>query len=208
MIAVNIQPQVCHYIYPDRSAPSNISGYLGCKQDLEARIQPCSLECVQWQQWIFLLHQRQILGQLKSNCPWGVWWAVEFHPPNNSMADHASWILPVSDHIIYFHDHLIDVNTFPLFSTHLTCAHMLHFWVDAGVSFLSFFKNIHILDGWLQQQCSDVSSWVCQRLWCTKGALAIECWTYSQLVSPGLDPKKKKMEGFENSLQNGHRTLY
>jgi len=42
----------------------------------------------------------------------------------------------------------------------------------------------------------------------SKGAPAIECWTYSQLVSPGLGPEKKKMEGFANSLRNECGMLY
>jgi len=41
-----------------------------------------------------------------------------------------------------------------------------------------------------------------------KGAPAIECRTYSRLVSPGLGPEKKKMEGFANSLWNDCGMLY
>ena len=69
-------------------------------------------------------HRRQILGQLNSNCPWDIWWAVEIQPPSDSMADHVSWILLASDHIVYFRNHLIIANKSSLFLTHLACEHI------------------------------------------------------------------------------------
>ena len=41
-----------------------------------------------------------------------------------------------------------------------------------------------------------------------KGALAIECWTYTQLVSPAEGLKKKKMEVLTTQAQNHCRASY
>ena len=41
-----------------------------------------------------------------------------------------------------------------------------------------------------------------------KGALAIECRTYTQLVSPAKGPKKKKMEVLTTQAQDHCRASY